>query len=140
VIQREASASRKAIESAKASGLLALERMRKNTANRALADVFSDGRVSKMKTGDTYSHRASGRLSTISKWWGLVGARSTLQWYLIRVCQILGIRTPKSWRVRPRQVQHTLTARLRGASDMRVFWQIFNIEDIRACEACEMYS
>ena len=58
-----------------------------------------------------------------------MGARSTLQWYLIRVCQTLGIRTPKSWRVRPRQVQHALTARLRGSSDMKVFWQIFNFEE-----------
>lgn len=69
------------------------------------------------------------RISTLIKWWRLVGARSTLHWNLIRVCKVLGIGEPKRWRVRPRHVQHTLTARLRGSSDMRVFWQIFTSDE-----------
>jgi len=59
------------------------------------------------------------------KWWRIVGARSTIEWYLIRLGQKLGLRGPDRWRVRPRQVRHALTARLRGSSDMDVFEQIF---------------
>ena len=36
---------------------------------------------------------------------------------------------PESWRVRPRQVRHALTQRLRGSSDHQVFYQIFVEEE-----------
>jgi FkbM family methyltransferase len=58
-------------------------------------------------------------------WWKTVGARSAIQWYLIRVLQRLGLRGPDRWRVRPRQVRHALTVRLGGSSDFDVFKQIF---------------
>ena len=71
------------------------------------------------------------RASSLREWRKLVGSWKTLQWLLIRIRQVLGIGPPKSWRVRPRQVQHALTARLRGSSDMSVFRQVFFQEEYR---------
>ena len=62
-------------------------------------------------------------------WWRIIGSRSTIHWHLIRIGQKLGLRGPDRWRVRPRQVSHALTARLRGSSDLRVLFQIFVIEE-----------
>jgi FkbM family methyltransferase len=59
----------------------------------------------------------------------VIGARSVFRWLLIRVGRKLGIGEPGRWRVRPRQVRHALTARLRGSSDMSVFYQIFVSEE-----------
>lgn len=61
---------------------------------------------------------------SLKEWKPLIGSRSTGHWYLIRLCQHLGIE-PAEWRVRPRQVRHALTVRLRGSSDMSAFRQIF---------------
>lgn len=68
-------------------------------------------------------------IQTLANWLRLVGLVSTLHWSLIRLRGILGLGEPMVWQVRPRQVQHTLTARLHGASDMNVFWQIFVFEE-----------
>jgi FkbM family methyltransferase len=69
--------------------------------------------------------RVGTRIVALSKSWSLIGALASLQWVAFRVCQELKLDWPKSWRVRPRQVQHALTARLRGSSDLNVFSQIF---------------
>jgi FkbM family methyltransferase len=63
------------------------------------------------------------------KWRRLVGVRSTLRWLLIRVGKKLGFGEPERWRVRPRQVQHPLTARLLDSSDMDVFHQVFRCDE-----------
>ena len=63
-----------------------------------------------------------------NNWTRLVGIRSTVYWYLIRLSQHFGIE-PEKWRVRPRQVRHALIARLRGSSDMSVFHQVFVLEE-----------
>jgi FkbM family methyltransferase len=69
------------------------------------------------------------QISSLNEWRKLVGVRSTVHWLLIRVGAMLGIGEPKTWRARPRQVEHALTARLRGSSDMNVFSQIFEVEE-----------
>jgi len=65
------------------------------------------------------------RIVSWNEWRRLVGVRSALDWLLIRAGKRLGIAEPERWRVRPRQVQHVLTARLRESSDMSVFHQVF---------------
>jgi FkbM family methyltransferase len=72
------------------------------------------------------------RISALITWWRTVGAYSTLQRLLILLGRTFRVRWPQSWRVRPRQVQHALTARLRGSSDRDVFRQIF-IEEEYSC-------
>jgi len=73
--------------------------------------------------------RSRHSIASLNKWIRRVGVQSTLRYLLIRVGKKLGIRGPAGWRVRPRQVQHVLTARLRGSSDMGVFHQIFVFEE-----------
>ena len=76
---------------------------------------------------------------TLIKWWRAIGTIGTLQWLCIRLGAKLSIDWPKTWRLHPRQVQHALTLRLRGSSDLSVFFQIFicqeysilrNLEDV----------
>jgi FkbM family methyltransferase len=69
------------------------------------------------------------RADLLNRWRRLVGVRPTLYWLLVRVCNKVGLSGPESWSVRPSQVQHALTARLRNSSDMRVFSQIFVFEE-----------
>jgi FkbM family methyltransferase len=71
----------------------------------------------------------SGRIKILKRWHRLVGFRSAIHWQLIRVAQILGFKGPRYCRLRPRQVQYPLLARLRGSTDMRVFYQIFVFEE-----------
>ena len=59
----------------------------------------------------------------------VVGLAPALRWLLLHFGRKVGIREPEKWRVRPRQVSHALTARLRGSSDMSVFYQIFVSEE-----------
>jgi FkbM family methyltransferase len=73
-------------------------------------------------------------------WWRIVGAQSTIQWHMIRLGQKLGLRGPDSWRVRPRQVRQVLTARLRGSSDLQVFFQIFVLEEYVSLRSLENVS
>lgn len=63
--------------------------------------------------------------SIFIKRWKVVGARSTLKWYLLRLGWKLGFRGPERWQVCPHPVLHDLTVRLRGSSDLNVFSQIF---------------
>jgi len=76
--------------------------------------------------------RIRGRIVPWLQWRRIVGASKTLHWFLIRVGKKMGIREPEHWRVRPRQLQHALTARLRGSSDMDVFYQIYFSEQYRS--------
>jgi len=69
--------------------------------------------------------RTRNSISTLIKCWRAIGAISTLEWVLLRLGRKLKVGWPRSWRVRPRQVQHALMARLRGSSDLNVFYQIF---------------
>jgi FkbM family methyltransferase len=64
----------------------------------------------------------------LNKWKKAIGMRPTVHWTLIRLGKKFGLE-PKKWRVRPRQVRHALTARLRGSSDMSVFRQIFVVDE-----------
>jgi FkbM family methyltransferase len=73
-------------------------------------------------------------------WWGIVGTRSTIHWHLIRICQKLGFRGPDRWRMRPRQVRHALMARLRGSSDLNVFFQIFVEQEYASLRSVENVS
>ena len=68
-------------------------------------------------------------MSVLLRWWRLASAWAALRWSLIRVRQALGVGEPRQWRVRPRRVRYALTARLRGSSDMKVFWQIFTFDE-----------
>ena len=52
-----------------------------------------------------------------------------MQWVALRFAAKLGLPEPAVWRVRPRQVVHTLQARLRGSSDPYVFEQMFIAEE-----------
>ena len=72
------------------------------------------------------------RLQDWNDWRRLNGIWSTVKWLGIRVALRLGFDEPQSWRVRPRQVQHPLTVRLRASSDMSVFSQIF-VEEEYSC-------
>lgn len=73
------------------------------------------------------------RVFAFTKWWKVVGFLSTLRLCLVR----LGIWEPESWWLRPRQVQHKLMARLRGSSDMDVFFQIFVNEEYGCLQKLE---
>lgn len=73
------------------------------------------------------------------KWWRAVGTMGTLQWLCIRLSAKLCTDWPKAWRLHPREVEHALRVRLRGSSDLSVFFQIFirqeysilrNLEDV----------
>jgi len=55
-----------------------------------------------------------------------------LYWLLTRVSNKLRLSGPESWSVRPRHIQHALTARLRDSSDMDVFNGIFVFEEYAA--------
>jgi FkbM family methyltransferase len=69
------------------------------------------------------------RIVLLNRWRKLIGVGPTLRWLLIRVGKKLGFGGTEMWRVRPRQVEHALTARLRDSSDMSVFHQIFIFEE-----------
>lgn len=63
-------------------------------------------------------------------WWKRsVGLVTAIRWQILRIAINLGFPEPAVWRVRPRQVAHSLQARLRGSSDMWVFEQIFLTEE-----------
>jgi FkbM family methyltransferase len=71
-------------------------------------------------------------ISQLIKWWRTVGTVSTFQFLLVRLGRKLRFPWPASGHFHPRQVQYTLTARLRGSSDLDVFRQIFIIEEYSA--------
>ena len=50
-------------------------------------------------------------------------------WEVLRFAIKLGLPEPAVWRVRPRQVSHSLLARLRGSTDMLIFEQIFIFQE-----------
>lgn len=52
-----------------------------------------------------------------------------MQWAALRFAAKLSLPKPAVWRVRPRQVLRPLQARLRGSSDLQVFYQIFILEE-----------
>jgi len=58
-------------------------------------------------------------------WRNSVGWRVASKVAIYRVAMILGLPHPASMRIKPPQVAHTLSARLRGSSDVDVFGQIF---------------
>ncbi|MGD0942477.1 MAG: FkbM family methyltransferase [Terracidiphilus sp.] len=60
------------------------------------------------------------------------GFIAAVRWECLRVAVKLGVSEPASWHLRPRLLRHPVEARLRGSSDMRVFYQIF-IEREYAC-------
>ena len=57
------------------------------------------------------------------------GFSPTMQWAALHLAAKRGLPQPAVWHVRPRQVEHTLQARLRGSSDPRAFEQIFIVEE-----------
>jgi FkbM family methyltransferase len=69
--------------------------------------------------------RARVGIRSFLKWRGAVGTVSTLQWALIKFSRPSRGRGAEKWHVRPRQAHGELTVRLRGASDLNVFGQIF---------------
>ena len=52
-----------------------------------------------------------------------------MRWEVLRFAIKVGLPEPAIWRVRPRQVFHTLQARLHDSSDMLVFDQIFLFQE-----------
>ena len=64
-----------------------------------------------------------------SQWHGPLGTLSALRWLCLRLGIKAGILDPESWRVRPARVRHNLEVRLRGSSDINVFYQIFVVEE-----------
>jgi FkbM family methyltransferase len=69
------------------------------------------------------------RFSNLTEWRRIIGARSLLRLRLSLLCEKFGVKGPEFWRVRPRQVHHEVIARLRGCSDLTVFYQIFIQEE-----------
>ena len=59
----------------------------------------------------------------------LVGPGPALQWVLLCFGHLLGIPWPRTWRVHPLLVQHPLTVRLGGSSDLNVFSSIFVLQE-----------
>ncbi len=68
-------------------------------------------------------------LAEVARWKTSAGLSAAMRWGILRFAVKLGLREPAVWRVRPRQAFHTLQARLRGSSDMKVFHQIFIFQE-----------
>lgn len=76
--------------------------------------------------------RLRNRIQRLNKWRHTLGLPTTLHWLLLRLGHKLGVYRLQDWQVRPRQLPHTLKARLRGSSDMSVLGQIF-VDEEYAC-------
>jgi FkbM family methyltransferase len=68
------------------------------------------------------------------------GLRATAQWIHFRLRSVLGAHEAPSLRLWPRHVEHPLTARLRGSSDLSVFWEIFVDEPFSSLQDLENVS
>jgi FkbM family methyltransferase len=72
---------------------------------------------------------AVGKAGSIPRWIRSVGWQGTSTWVFSEAKRALGFRDPPTLKIKPRQAQHPVVARLRGSSDMRVFGQIFACDE-----------
>ena len=71
------------------------------------------------------------RLWRLKRWIQSVGVATTVRWIVLGARRSMGWYRKPTWRVRPRQAQHALKARLNRSSDMSVFVQVFVFEEYK---------
>lgn len=77
----------------------------------------------------SFRTKVQNHIRFLAMWWRSIGTLAIVRWELLMFLRKLGAQGPATWRVRPRQVQHGLSMRLSGSSDMIVFDQIFVSEE-----------